>query len=90
MDADDEVADLIAHIERLTPLGRGEVRRLVGEVTAYFSESVEEFVARRHAQLQREDLRNEAIFERIERELRVRRFAAPALTTRQVRRIVYG
>jgi hypothetical protein len=47
-------------------------------------------VARRHGELRAEGLRNEAIYERIREEVRQRRFAAPPLTPRQVRRIIYG
>jgi len=90
METDEGLADLVAHLERVTPFARADARRLVDEVTAYFSESIEQFVTRRHAELQREELRNDVIFERIELEIRVRRFAAPSLSMRQVRRIVYG
>ncbi|MBY0276238.1 hypothetical protein K2Z84_12905 [Candidatus Binatia bacterium] len=86
----DGIDDLLTH---LTRIGRGEraaIAKVVGETLDYFSETVEEFVARRHAELQAEDLRNDAIWERIGAELRTRRFAAPPLTARQIRRLVYG
>src|SRR5262249_40097010 len=82
--------DLLAHLGRLTPLGRGGPARLGGELLAYFSESIEEFVVRRHRELQTEDLRNEDIFERLAGELRQRRFTAPSLSQRQIRRLIYG
>ena len=64
--------------------------RVVAEVLEYFSESLETFVARRHAELQAEELQNAEIFARIAAELRQRRFAAPALSERQIRRMIYG
>jgi hypothetical protein len=82
--------DLIAHLERSSPLGPSELGRLVDELLAYFSESVDEFVVRRHRELQTEELRNDAIFERLADELRQRRFAAPSLSQRQIRRLIYG
>ncbi len=82
--------DLMAHLEAVSGIGRRELERLVHEMTAYFAESVEEFVVRRHRELQAEDLRNEAIFDRIDGELRCRRFAAPPLSARQIRRLIYG
>jgi hypothetical protein len=82
--------DLIEHLGRTTRLEPGEAARVVEEVVAYFSESLEQFVRRRHAELQAEDRRNEAIFELIGEELRARRFAAPPLTSRQIRRLIYG
>jgi len=82
--------DLIQHLERTTRLQRGEVERVVSEILAYFSESAEEFVARRHAELQAEDHKNDAIFDQISVELRQRRFTAPEFTPRQIRRLIYG
>jgi hypothetical protein len=75
---------------RTTRLSRAEAERVVAEVLAYFSEPLEGFVARRHAELQGEALKNAAIFERILAEARARRFAAPELSARQIRRMVYG
>jgi len=82
--------DLLAHLGRVTPLGPGELARLVDELLAYFSESIEEFVVRRHRELQTEELRNEDIFARLAAELRQRRFTAPSLSQRQIRRLIYG
>jgi hypothetical protein len=82
--------DLLEHLERTTRLTRAEAERVVAEVLAYFSEPLERFVARRHVELQGEEIRNAEIFARIASELGERRFAAPELSTRQIRRMVYG
>jgi hypothetical protein len=82
--------DLLDHLVRRTNLGRREALQLVGEVLAYFDETVEVFVRRRHGELQRRGLANPAIFEQVAKELQWWRVAAPMLTERQVRRIVYG
>lgn len=82
--------DLLAHLTRTTPLGPGEAARVIAEVLAYFSESTEEYVRRRHGELQARGLTNEKIFARIGAELAVRRVTAPELSARQLRRIVYG
>jgi hypothetical protein len=82
--------DLLEHLERTTRLTRAEAERVVAEVLEYFSEPLERFVARRHVELQGEEVRNEEIFARIASELGERRFAAPELSTRQIRRMVYG
>jgi len=84
------VDDLLDHLERTSGLGRSALGRLVDEVVAYFAEPLERFVTRRHAELQADDLRNDAIFERIAAELAARRFPGPALTARQLRRMIYG
>ena len=82
--------DLIAHLTRTTSLGPGEAARVVAEVVAYFSESTEEYVRRRHAEMKAQGLTNERIFPGIAAELAARRVAAPELSLRQLRRIVYG
>jgi len=90
MDASPRFPELLEHLERTTRLTRAEAERVIAEVLAYFSEPLEGFVARRHAELQSEELKNPDIFSRIAAELHERRFAAPALTERQIRRMVYG
>ncbi|MEV4380393.1 hypothetical protein [Streptosporangium sp. NPDC049644] len=82
--------DLITHLTRTSALGPGEAARVVADVLAYFSEPVEEFVRRRHAELKGRGLVNDEIFPRLIAELAVRRVAAPELSLRQLRRIVYG
>nr|WP_246256029.1 hypothetical protein [Isoptericola halotolerans] len=67
-----------------------EAARVVDDVLAWYSEPVEAYVRRRHAALQTAGHRNEEIYGRIVAELRDRVVAAPDLTERQVRRIVYG
>ncbi|HVM98119.1 MAG TPA: hypothetical protein VMT89_17120 [Candidatus Acidoferrales bacterium] len=82
--------DLVGYVERTTRLSRQEAARVVADVLAYFSESTEQFVRRRHSELQAQALRNPEIFERIAVELVERRFASAALSARQIRRLVYG
>jgi hypothetical protein len=85
-----DVGDLLEHLTRITALPPRAAARLVDEVLTYFSESVEAFVARRHGELRAEGLQNDAIFTRIAAELRARRFTAPPLSARQIRRVIYG
>ncbi|MDK1473698.1 hypothetical protein QNO07_09725 [Streptomyces sp. 549] len=82
--------DLVDHLVRTTALQRGEAARVVLDVLAYFDETTEEFVRRRHRELQSGGLTNPAIFERITAELPHRAVAPPQLSLRQLRRIVYG
>jgi len=90
MDAPEHWEDLLEHLSQVAALDRRQASRLVDEVLAYFAESAAEYVARRHAELQAEGRTNPAIFDCITGELRQRRFAAPELTARQLRRLVYG
>lgn len=82
--------ELIDHLVRTTGLPPAECARVVADVLAFFDETVEGFVRRRHAELRAAGLANDAIFRRVAEELRVRRVAAPDLSLRQLRRIVYG
>ncbi|MGP2436804.1 hypothetical protein [Streptomyces sp. JW3] len=82
--------ELVDHLTRSTPLNRGEALRVVQDVLAYFDETTEEYVRRRHRELQAQGLVNATIFERIKAELAYRAVAPPELTLRQLRRVVYG
>lgn len=84
------VDDLVEHLAASTALTPGTARRLVEEVVVFLSETVEEFVRRRHRELQAGGLTNPEIFSRLDEELAGRRFRAPLLSSRQLRRIVYG
>ncbi|OLT21607.1 hypothetical protein BJF78_08375 [Pseudonocardia sp. CNS-139] len=82
--------DLVAHLVRSTPLNAGEAARVVAEVVGYFGEELPDFVRRRHTELKRRGLTNEEIFAALGDELATRRVVPPALSARQLRRIVYG
>jgi hypothetical protein len=82
--------DLARYLAASTGLPQPTTVRVIADVTAYFGETIEEFVRRRHAELQRHQHRNQEIWSVIAAELRQRRFAAPGLSQRQLRRIVYG
>ena len=60
------------------------------EFLACFSMTLEEFVATRHLVHQRAGRRNAEIYGLILEETQGMRFAAPPLTERQIRRIIYG
>ena len=85
-----DLEELVEYLARTTRLERSEARRLVDEVVSFLNEHPEEFVRRRHLELQKQGLGNPAIFVRLESELARRRFPAPIYTTRQLRRIIYG
>jgi hypothetical protein len=83
-------AELVRHVAATTGLDEATATRVVADTCAYFGETVEEFVKRRHTQLQDRHLRNDDIWPRLMTELTVRRFRAPALSERQLRRMIYG
>ncbi|MFE2097177.1 MULTISPECIES: hypothetical protein [unclassified Streptomyces] len=82
--------ELVDHLTRSTPLNRGEALRVIQDVLAYFDETTQDYVRRRHRELQVQGLQNTEIFERIEADLKYRAVAPPELTLRQLRRMVYG
>jgi hypothetical protein len=82
--------ELVDHLTRSSPLNRGEALRVIQDVLAYFDETTEQYVRRRHRELQAQGLVNATIFDRIEADLKYRAVAPPELTLRQLRRIVYG
>jgi hypothetical protein len=81
---------LVRHVVVTTGLGAAEAARVIDDVLAFHHETVEDFVRRRHHELQHRGERNAAIFTILRDELATRPVAAPALTERQLRRIIYG
>ena len=82
--------DLIARVAGSTGLSDSEAARVIGDVLAHYREPVEEYVRRRHARLQLHGTRNPQIYQTIAEELHERLVAAPPLSERQLRRIIYG
>ena len=82
--------DLVRRVADSTGLPEATATRVVADITAYYSETVEAYVRRRHAELKAVNCRNDEIWPLIAAELRTRRFEAPEVTERQLRRIVYG
>ncbi|MEX0427799.1 hypothetical protein AB3X52_09225 [Nocardioides sp. DS6] len=81
---------LVDHLVATTGLTPSEAARVIEDVVAFHAEPVEEFVLRRHAQLKTYGAKNPEIFARIAAELETRVVAAPRLSERQLRRLVYG
>ena len=81
--------DLARYLAASTGLPQPTAARVVADITAYFDETIDEFVRRRHAELRRQH-KNDDIWPAIAAEIPARRFMASRLTERQLRRIVYG
>jgi len=88
--ATDQWDELVDHLVQTTPLPPPAARRVVEEVVAFCGEPAETFIRRRHRELQQSGWANPAIFRRVLGELAGRPVAAPTLSERQVRRIIYG
>ncbi len=83
-------AELINLVSASTGLSPGEAARVVADVIGWYREPVEDFVRRRHAYLRTYGKKNDEIFALTAVEPGDRLVAAPDLTARQLRRIVYG
>jgi hypothetical protein len=84
------VGEAQQRLQSLLGLSRGQAARAVDEVLDALGLEVDEFIARRHAELQTQGASNAEIFEQIAGELRELRFKAPELSARQIRRRIYG
>jgi len=82
--------ELVAHLVESTGLGPAEAARVIDDVVAFHAETLEQYVRRRHAHLKTHGARNDEIFAQLRAELRDRVVAAPDLSERQLRRIIYG
>lgn len=71
-------------------LSGAELERLYADFLSLNDQQYADWVQDRHRELQRQGLDNETIYRQIARELPQRRFAAPPLSLRQIRRIIYG
>lgn len=83
-------SELIDHLCRNSQLTASEAEHLVAEVLGYFSQTPEDYLRTRHQELQSQGYGNAAIFSTLQLELSTRRFNAKPLTTRQIRRAIYG
>ncbi len=86
----EDLETLIQHLVQTTRLESQEARRVVREVTAFCSETLEQYVVRRHLELQADRLANPAIFKRLQTEIEAQPFRAGPVSERQLRRIIYG
>ncbi len=90
MKTDDTYTDLVQHLQQTRGMDPGEATRVLQEILSYFSETREEFVQRRHRELQGSGLPNAAIYQRLRYELEKHRFPAGSISERQIRRMIYG
>lgn len=84
------VSGVQQRLQSVLGLSRTQASRALDEVLDSLALEVDEFIARRHGELQAQGESNAEIFERIAGELRALRFKAPELSARQIRRRIYG
>jgi hypothetical protein len=77
-------------LQQVLGLGPELAARAVAETFDVLRLDVDDYIAARHAELQKQGIANCHIYERIASELPAMRFLAKHLTARQIRRRVYG
>jgi len=82
--------ELIDHLCRNSRLTALEAEHVAQEVLAYYSQTPDQFIRQRHHELQSLGYSNKQIFTLLQDELAQRRFSSKPLTTRQIRRAIYG
>ena len=82
--------ELQQHLLSSYNLERNDIPRLLEDILGFFDMTLEEYVQTRHRHLKAVGLKNEEIYERLQREIEGRRFRAPSLSLRQIRRMIYG
>lgn len=82
--------DLVEHLRCTNAMTPSQAAKVAAELLAFYAETTEQFVRRRHRELQAAGGRNPDIFAAIASELEQRRVTPPRLSPRQLRRLVYG
>ena len=78
------------HLLSIVDIAEPELDKVVADLLDHWSETLVQFVVRRHKELQRSGTPNRLAYAQIRSEVSSKRFVAEPLTERQVRRILYG
>ena len=84
------IAEVEQRLRSVLGLSPTQASRAVDEVLDALGLDGDQYITRRHGELQAQGESNGEIFERIASELRELRFKAPDLSARQIRRRIYG
>jgi len=78
------------HLLAIVDITEPELAKVIADLLDHWSETLSEFVVRRHKELQRSGIPNRLAYPQIRDEVSRRRFMAEPLSERQVRRLLYG
>ncbi|MEW6184527.1 MAG: hypothetical protein AB1585_02165 [Thermodesulfobacteriota bacterium] len=84
------VAFLHQHLRESFQIKTDDIPRLLEDIFGFFSSTLEDFVQSRHLDLKATGIKNEEIYRTLQKEIEERRFKAPSLSIRQIRRMIYG
>lgn len=82
--------ELVRYLAGSLGVSTDEARRVVLDVLGYYDEPIQGYVRRRHGECRLRGMHNDEIYPLIQQELAERLVAAPRLSVRQVRRMIYG
>ncbi len=66
-----------------------DFNKLYEEILSFFSETVNEYISRRHLELKNEGFKNKEIYSILSREVSQNLFKSKNLSERQIKRIIY-
>ena len=78
------------HLVSQFSLTDSQAEMLLLEINEYFNKTAEEYIQKKHYELQAMGKRNDEIYKIIQKELEVIRVKPPSFSLRQIRRIIYG
>lgn len=81
---------LLEHLHAVTGLEESTVAKIVADIHTWYGQELAEWLRSRHAELQRQGLRNRDIYRLLQNEATEILIRPPALTERQIRRAIYG
>jgi hypothetical protein len=82
--------DLIEHLKAITGQDELLLAKITDEVRAWYGKDLATWIRARHDALQRQGLRNQEIFPRLQAEAKQTLVRPDELSERQIRRLVYG
>ena len=82
--------ELLQHLHGLTGLEVSMLGKILDEIRAWYGDDLVAWTRRRHAELQKQGMRNDEIYALLRHELHLALFSGGDRSTRQVRRMIYG
>jgi len=83
-------AEFKTYLVSAYPISGDDFDRIIEEFNGFYDVTLNDYIQNRHLELKSDEKKNEEIYELLIEEIKGMRFKAPGLTTRQVRRIIYG
>jgi len=83
------IIELKERLFHIIPIENIDYNKLYEEILSFFSETEENYLIRRHKELQNDGYKNNEIYPMLSEEITQRLFKGNKLTDRQIKRIIY-